>query len=184
MKNVLCYLIGLCLALWMGGIVMLLIVLMSVFAADHALGAHVGPILFRVYEPYQLALAAIAIACTIAWRLYSCSRPKKVLMACLMGAAILAAVSKAVITPQIIALWEKRQMEMELVNVAAATNPDATTLPTVDPDGTDTARFRQLHSTSRGIYTGIAVLVLLSSGAFIRSVQSDCEFRPPKAMPK
>ncbi len=156
MRTVLSYVISLCTALWLGGLVMLFIALMSVFKHNRGLGGQVGPILFSKFEPYQLALAVIAIACTIAWRMYACSRAKKMLLASLLGAAVIAVINYTYITPQIIDLWNT-------------------------PREDSAERFAQLHQTSRHLYTGTTVLVLLAGGALVKSLREEsADARPPK----
>lgn len=148
MRSALVYIIGLTIALWLGGLVTLFICLMSVFAYNRGIGAQVGPVLFSKFEPYQLGLAAISIGATILWRMYARSKAKNALLACLLTAAAIAVVNYAMITPQIIEIWQ-------------------------NPTDDSAQRFQQLHSVSRYMYTATTILVLLAGGAMIRSLQND-----------
>jgi len=152
MRTALSYIISLCIALWLGGLVTLFIALMSIFQYNRGLGAQVGPVLFSKFEPYQLSLGAIAIACTIAWRMYACSRARKMLLACLLAGMAIAVINFAYITPQIIDLWQ-------------------------NPTEGSAERFHQLHQMSRRLYTGTAVLVLLAGGALVKSLREESETR-------
>jgi len=159
MRRVLPYVIGLCIALWLGGLVTLFIALMSVFAYNRGIGAQVGPVLFGKFEPYQLCLAGIAIAATILWRVYGCSKTRMIMMACLLSSAAIAVISFSWVTPQIIDLWQNRTED-------------------------SAARFQQLHMTSRYLYTAMAILVAMAGAALIRSLQVDvdgaCSVRPDR----
>lgn len=158
MKRILPYLIGLSLALWLGGLVTLFISLISIFRYNRGIGAQVGPVLFSRFEPYQIGLGLIAVVLTFVWRMYSCSRAKKVLMISLILAVAVSTFSYTYLTPQII-----HMATGEVVNTSD--------------------RFVQLHKTSEKLYNLLAGLVLVAFISFIAAVRSDSGVGRPIALP-
>jgi hypothetical protein len=158
MRRILPYIIGLTTALWLGGLVTLFIALISIFRYNRGIGAQVGPVLFSKFEPYQIGLGLIAIVCTVVWRMYACSRAKKLLLACLIAAVSIAVISFAYLTPQI--------TQMASDEVANASE-----------------KFAKLHKTSEMMYRALAVLVLIAFGAFIAAMKSEAEIVPKHARP-
>jgi hypothetical protein len=157
MRRILPYIIGLTIALWLGGLVTLFISLISIFRYNRGIGAQVGPVLFGKFEPYQIGLGLIASVCTVVWRMYACSRAKKLLLICLLAAVSIAVTSYAYLTPQV------AQMAAD-----EATNASD--------------RFNRLHKTSEMLYNIMAVLVLIAFGSFIAAMKSE-EVIPPKKSP-
>ncbi|GIW75639.1 MAG: hypothetical protein KatS3mg104_0702 [Phycisphaerae bacterium] len=148
MKRLLPYLIGLSVALWLGGLITLFISLISIFRYNRGIGAQVGPILFSRFEPYQIGLGLIAVVLTFVWRMYSCSRAKKILLISLILAVTLSTVSYTYLTPQIMHMTTGQVIESG-------------------------ERFAQLHKTSEKLYNLLAVLVLVAFVSFIAAVRSE-----------
>lgn len=148
MKRLLPYLIGLSVALWLGGLVTLFISLISIFRYNRGIGSQVGPVLFSRFEPYQIGLGLIAVVLTFVWRIYSCSRAKKILLISLILAVTLSTVSYTYLTPQIMHMTTGQVIESG-------------------------ERFDQLHKTSEKLYNLLAVLVLVAFVSFIAAVRSE-----------
>ena len=153
MQRILPYIIGLTTALWLGGLVTLFISLISIFKFNRGIGATVGPVLFSKFEPFQIGLGLIAIICTVAWRMYACSRAKKILLACLLAAVSIAVISFAYLTPQI-------------------------TQMAADETANASEQFARLHKTSEMLYNVMAVLVLIAFGSFIAAMKSEAVILP------
>jgi hypothetical protein len=139
MRKVLPAIVSLACALWLGGLVALLMSVTTVFGISREIAVQVAPRLFHRFEPYLLTLVGVAIAATIAWRmLVSCSKAKKLLLALLLSAAVPAVVSIAFITPRIDALREAGQSQ--------------------------TPEFRRIHGVSNVLYL---VQLALAAGCVI-----------------
>ncbi|MBC7785563.1 MAG: DUF4149 domain-containing protein [Burkholderiales bacterium] len=147
MRRLVPYLIGLSLALWLGGLIALFLFVSFLFRQDRARAVQVAPILFHVIERYQLMLAAIALASTVVWRFYGCSRAKRVLLLCLLAATGLAMAEFAVISPRI------NTLRMQ--------------------DQSDGVEFKRLHGYAMVLYTSTAVMTAVAGCAFIAAVRRD-----------
>ncbi len=159
MQRILPYIIGLTLALWLGGLVTLFIALISIFRYNRGIGAQVGPVLFSKFEPYQIGLGLIAVICTVVWRMYACSRAKKILLTCVLAAVSIAVISFAYLTPQV--------AQMAADETASADE-----------------KFARLHKTSEMLYNVMAILVLIAFGSFIAAMKSEAVSPPWKPLPK
>jgi hypothetical protein len=140
MQRALPYLIGLCVALWLGGLVALFMFVSTLFRADHGVAVNVAPFMFYIFERYQLMLASTAIASAIVWRVYRRTRPRQMLLACLLVAALLGLAQYGLVSPRMNALH------------ASGESPE---------------QFRRLHGYSMLIYVGTALMVLLSGAALL-----------------
>ena len=94
------YLIALVVSLWLGGLVSLFVFVATLFPFDRPTALVAAPRMFHVFERYQLILAGISIALTIAWRMCACSKSKRWLTAFLIAGAVLASVQAGVISPK------------------------------------------------------------------------------------
>lgn len=155
MKRLLSYLILFPWALWLGGLMTLFLSVQSLFARDRAVAMSANPILFDLFERYQLGLALVALAVAALLMVLVRSRLVLALLVLLALATVGAGASSAVVTPRIQELTRQQQ--------------------------TATPEFRRLHGQSMMIYTAEAVVLvaagLLLPGVFVRSapraVESD-----------
>ena len=136
--------------LWFGGIVMVFLAVTSLFqtfAPDRTLAGTAAAGVFRRFEIYQLALAAVAIVAAVAWRMVDRSHRarKAAIIALLFLATNTALISTLAISSRIEALRKSHQ--------------------------TDTAEFRRLHGRSMMAYTGEAAF-LLAAGLVLPSALS------------
>ena len=134
-------------ALWFGGVITLFIAVTSLFhtfAPDRALAGTAAAGVFRRFEAYQLALAAIAVVAALAWRVREGhgARFKTLLPVLLSLACLLAVLSTFAVSRRIERLRRDRLA--------------------------DTAEFRRLHGASMGIYT-LEAAALLGAGLVIPS---------------
>lgn len=142
MRNVIVYLLGVAIALWLGGLIALFMFVSTLFINDRATAVIAAPQLFRVFDRYQLIVAAVAIGCAIGWRFYSGSRLKNILLGLLLIAAGLAVVEFAWVAPNL--------------NGSRAV---------------DTETFQRFHVISRWVYQSIALCVLVAGVPFLRAIQ-------------
>jgi hypothetical protein len=128
--------------LWFGGMIMLFIAVMRMFAVDPSreLAIRANPVLFHVFERYQLVLAGIALVLIFAWILLRRSGVKIAMFVVLVIASLAASVSSVWITPRI----DRLQAEQR----------------------TRTPEFRRAHGQSMGVYT-LSALMLLVSGMLL-----------------
>ncbi len=88
-------------AMWFGGIVALLIFVQRLFQHDRELAIAAAPQLFGAFESYQLVLAGIAVATAIALWCIARSGWAMIFLVMAIAATVLAIVSIASITPEI-----------------------------------------------------------------------------------
>ena len=119
------------LGVWFGGLVALILFVSTLFVKARATAVDAAPVLFHVFERYQLGLAAVTLTALVARRLIEVSRGKTIALAMTLAATLLAVLQVAVITPKI----------------NAARNVDRPT-------------FDRYHGLSTKNYTVIAALVL------------------------
>jgi hypothetical protein len=105
MRYVLCLLLTLSWALWLGGQATLVLLIVTLFRTDRDTAVRAGPILFHAFERYQLFCAAVATVSAIA--LFIISR-RKILLA-MIAAFLLAAtggiISITAVTPRMEQIW-------------------------------------------------------------------------------
>lgn len=151
MSRALSILVSLVWALWFGGMVMLLASVLRLFDAfegDRETAGRGASALFRLFESYQLVLAAVALLATFGWRLAGGSvRLKTALFALFALATVGAAASTTLITPNIEAL---RQRGL-----------------------TATPEFKRLHGISSGVYMAGAAALLLAGVVLPAAIRSD-----------
>jgi hypothetical protein len=140
MSRVASTLVRLSTSLWFGGMIFLFLAVQTLFRAFPRAASDVAPrtapALFNVFEKYQLVLAAVALVSAFAWYVTTRSKRVMVLFALLALAATGAAVSTALITPQ-----------MEQLRAAGQSS---------------SSRFRTLHARSMQCYVAQAALLLVS----------------------
>lgn len=93
--------------LWFGGLVVLFIAvssLFSTFSAQHEVAGKAAAQIFRVFNAYQLALAAAALLGTFAWRLVGSPRLKTTLFTLFALATVAACVNTMYFAPKIAGL--------------------------------------------------------------------------------
>ncbi len=144
MRNVFVYLLGLTIALWLGGLIALFIFVSTLFVNDRATAVLAAPQLFHSFDRYQLMVAGVAIVCAIGWRFYACSIVKKVMMGALLVAASLGVVEIAYIAPHL----------------------DGSRV--VDHD-----TFQRYHAIARWAYEAAAALVMVAGGLYVRALQAE-----------
>lgn len=143
MRTALNSLITLVWGLWFGGVIALFLAVTSIFAVfptDHATAGNVARHVFRVFNMYQLALAAVALLATFAWCLLGKGKLKLGLFLLFGLTTFAACVTTMYIAPQIERLHEKG-----LVN---------------------TPEFGRMHGYSMVLYLSEAVLLLIA-GLFL-----------------
>jgi di/tricarboxylate transporter len=122
--------------LWLGGLVVLLIAVSTLFRTfplRHDIAGEAASAIFHQFNEYRLGLAAAGLLLTGAWWLRERSRGKMALFVLLALAAVAAFVSSAVLTPKI-----------DHLRLAQLTH---------------TAEFARLHGLSMGIYLIETILV-------------------------
>src|SRR5438045_1814903 len=95
MRTVLILLVLLTWALWLGGLVTLVILVVTLFRGDREIAVEAAPRMFVVFGQYQLLLAAVALIATFVWRLLVSSAWITAIFT-LFAIAVLSAVSLSV----------------------------------------------------------------------------------------
>lgn len=143
MRTALNSLITLVWGLWFGGVLTLFLAVTAIFAAfptQHAVAGDAARHVFRVFNAYQLALAAVALLATFAWCLLGRGKLKLGLFLLFALATFAACVITMYIAPQIELMHEK----------GLAQSP----------------AFMRMHGYSMVLYLGEA-LMLLIAGLFL-----------------
>ena len=135
------------LGVWFGGLIALILFVSTLFVKARAAAFEAAPVLFNVFERYQLGLAAVALLLLTLWRFTGVGRLKTAAVAVTLAATLLAVVQIAVITPK----------------VNASRNVDRPT-------------FDRYHGLSTKNYSAIAMLVLVAWGVTSAAGRrADCE---------
>ena len=136
------------LGVWFGGLIVLILFVSTLFMKARAAAFDAAPVLFHVFERYQLGLAAVALLSLTVWRMALPARTKLAAVVLTLAATLLAVAQLAVITPKI----------------NAARNVDRPT-------------FDRYHALSTKNYTVIAALVLAAWGVTSTAMRAspDCE---------
>jgi hypothetical protein len=140
MRYVLKLLLVLTWALWFGGQATLVILIVSLFRTDRDTAVRAGPVIFHVFERYQLVLAALAMVGAAGLFFFLRRRVLLVILACLCLAAIGGIISMTKITPAMEDLWRQGKSE----------GPE----------------FHALHQRSSTVYR-IEMILLLVTGALL-----------------
>lgn len=138
MNRVLTYVVTYTLGLWAGGLVALILFVSTLFTWARAVATDAAPVMFGVFEKYQIGLAVVTLLTLVPWRWAGRSRPKTFALSAVMLATILAFVQISHITPT---LNRTRNI--------------------------DVPKFQSYHSLSTKNYSAIAFLVLISLGCTI-----------------
>jgi hypothetical protein len=146
MRYVLSLLLVLTWALWFGGQVTLVILIVTLFSTDHDTAVRAGPIIFHVFERYQLVLAALAMLGAASLFFFLRRRILLVILGCLCVAAIGGIVSMTSITPAMEQLWREGKSQ----------GPE----------------FHALHKRSSMVYRIEMVLLLVSGLLLPRAITS------------
>lgn len=152
MRTLVIKLLALAISLWLGGLVALAIFVSSLFAMHRAVAVDAAPILFHVFERYQLGLAGITLVLIVAWRWMQSSPRKTASLIFTTLAAVLAVVQIAWITPAI----------------------------TVSR-GIDQARFDRFHHLASTNYFSITLLVLIAGGLLLTAARREANALPGTA---
>lgn len=144
MRNGFLYLLGLMVALWLGGLIALFIFVSILFKNDRATAVLAAPQMFHVFDRYQLVLAGLAIVCAIGWHVLSGARIKLVMLGFLIAATGLAVVEMTYVAPRL--------------NGSRAV---------------DAETFQRFHTISRWVYQGVAACVLVAGALLLRGVQQE-----------
>jgi hypothetical protein len=91
--------LGLCIALWLGGVVGVMWSVQALFHADRGVAVVAAPIMFRAFGTYHLVVAVVAAgAALVAWK------GRRWMPALLLVGLVLAGVSALYVTPHVDAL--------------------------------------------------------------------------------
>jgi hypothetical protein len=115
------------------------LIAIQLFAVDRDLAIRAAPIIFLVFERYQILLGVAGLLCAAGWRFVSGSTRVNVVFAFLAVAAIAAAVQPIAITKP-----------MEQLRLSGRT---------------DSPEFKKLHGESMAVYSGEALVLLLGGFA-------------------
>jgi hypothetical protein len=124
-------------ALWFGGLGSLFLFVTRLFSADRPTALKAAPMMFLVFERYQLLLAAAALVGTVAWRILTGSARVTVLFTLLAIATATAALGPIFVTSR-----------MEQIRLQGQSS---------------SPEFKKLHGISMIVYSG-QTLVLLAAG--------------------
>lgn len=134
-------------ALWFGALVALFVFVTTLFHNEREIAVQAAPQLFVAFQKYHLILAAVALASTVAWRIASQSRIVLAIFI-LLGLAVCCGVA--------VSVWIVGPME---------------TLRQQGLSGSD--EFKRLHGRSMMLYTGQALLLLISGIVLPIAIASD-----------
>jgi hypothetical protein len=144
-------------ALWFGGLGALFLFVTRMFNVDRPIALKAAPIMFLVFERYQLPLAAAALVGTVCWRILGASARVTVLFALLAAATVPAALSPMLITSKMEQLRLQGQSSSE--------------------------QFKKLHGISMIVYSG-QTLILLAAGLTLPWTLGEENKRDAEAIPR
>lgn len=144
MRNAVSFGLALCLSLWLGGLVALVIFVSSLFAFDRALAVGAAPRLFHVFERYQIGLAVATTVLIAGWQALRGSRLKVAAFVLTLIADVLAALQIAWVTPTI----------------------NATR-------GVDPPKFDRFHHLATQNYSAITLLILAAGVLFLLGLRRE-----------
>jgi hypothetical protein len=125
-------------SLWIGGLIMLFLSVMTLFGKSKSVASEAAPHLFMAFERYQLILAAVALSSTFAWRMTARLAPLNALFVLLALSAFCAAFTPLYVTNRMEALRAEGK--------------------------NSTPEFQQLHRRATRLYVVEAIVLLI--GAF------------------
>jgi hypothetical protein len=142
-------------SLWLGGLVLLFVVVQTLFAIEpRETFIEVAPRIFLAFERYQLLLAGLALLGTFAWRVASPSRAIATVFTLFAAATLGALASSLIITPR-----------LELLRLH---------------DQLQSPQFAQLHGISMLVYT--TQVILLAVAGLVVTIQM--RPAPPRTTPE
>jgi hypothetical protein len=163
MRHVLTIVFAAALTLWLGGLVALFIFVQTLFAADRGIAAGAAPVLFRVFEFYQLGLLVVALVSLTAWRLLVCTAWKKWMLGLVLLAGAMAVVQTGFLSSR---------MRTIMTDPEVAGRADAA------------AQFRRLHSVSMILYSGSTILLAIAACLLPSAIQAEAEHRARPTLPR
>jgi len=147
MRHAVSFALALCISLWLGGLVALVMFVSSLFAFDRALAINAAPWLFHVFERYQIGLAAATTVLIVTWLALRRSRLKAA------AALVLTLIADALAVLQI-----------------------AWITPTINASRVaDHARFDRFHHLSTNYFT-ITLLILATGVLFLLALRREARF--------
>jgi hypothetical protein len=138
-------------ALWLGGMVALVLFVSALFARDRAVALEAAPRLFVIFGTYQLIISVVAIAAACTWRLIE----KRRALSGIIVMLILAGCGAVLLSTMIVPPMEKLRAEGQRESV----------------------EFKQLHKRSTRLYLA-EMLALIITGCMLPAAM---RFRPPGA---
>ena len=105
MRHFLSAILTVCLALWLGGQATLVLLIVTLFIKDRPTAIHAGPLMFHVFERYQLLVAATAILTSLALLVMTRRKTFGVMLALFCVTAIGGVISVTTTTRRLEALW-------------------------------------------------------------------------------
>jgi len=142
-------------ALWLGGLITLFLCVITLFNHNRSLAVDAAPQLFVNFERYQLILAAVALTCTVAWRIMT----KNLLLNLLFLLLCLSSLGASAC-----ALYFSKQMESLR-----------------EQGKTNSPKFETLHHQSEWVYTTEATLLLISGFPLFIALRRPVAPPPEKA---
>src|SRR5262247_3889665 len=100
MRSLLILVSAAALTLWLGGIVALFIFVQGLFSTDRVVAVQAAPILFAVFEVYQLILFAVAALALAAWRMVAPARAVSWVLSLVIIAGAAAVAHRGVVSPR------------------------------------------------------------------------------------
>jgi len=148
MRHAVSFALALCISLWLGGLVALVMFVSSLFAFDRALAINAAPWLFHVFERYQIGLAAATTVLIVTWLALRRSRLKAA------AALVLTLIADALAVLQI-----------------------AWITPTINASRVaDHARFDRFHHLASTNYFTITLLILATGVLFLLALRREARF--------
>lgn len=146
MRYLFSFLTTLAWALWFGGAMTLMILVIHLFRTDRSVAIQAAPMMFVQFAKYQVILAAAALLFSAVWRLIEPRAILTTIFVLFAGSAIATVLIAAVITPR-----------METLRIAGQTH---------------TAQYAKLHGESGIAYSADAVLLLLAGLLLPRAMRA------------
>jgi hypothetical protein len=98
-------------ALWLGGLITVMLSVIAIFGSSFDLGKQAGPVIFHRFETYQMVLAGTAVVAGVLWQLSARSTTRLVIVLVFILAGAGATVAKTAITPRMDDLVAKGESE-------------------------------------------------------------------------
>ncbi|MCS7033958.1 MAG: DUF4149 domain-containing protein [Phycisphaerae bacterium] len=85
--------------LWLGGLLALFVFVQALFSTDRVLAAQAAPLLFRVFQMYQIILFAVSLVAMAIWRRVAPGRAVSWTLTLIIAAGACAILHAAIISP-------------------------------------------------------------------------------------